>query len=107
MISLRRAMEDQREDLLQSALVCCRSVVAAMAENGARVCPPMADTLQQNLSALSERLSASAGPGEVAKTEHEIGRELAGWSTRASEYFRQKAGEIRDVMVAMTEAARA
>jgi diguanylate cyclase (GGDEF)-like protein len=107
MISLRRAMEQQREDLLQSALDCCRSVVSSVAENGARVCPPVADTFQQNLVALCDRLSSATAADEMSRAEGEIGRELAGWSARASEYYRCKAGEIRDIMVAMNEAAKA
>ena len=80
MISLRKAMDQQRDELLQSALDCCRGVVASVAQNGARVCPPVADTFQQNLINLCEHLSAAAAPGEVSKTEHEIGRELEGWA---------------------------
>src|SRR6266567_1223876 len=100
MISLRKAMDQRRDELLQSALDCCRGVVASMAENGARVCAPVADTFQQNLVVLCERLSAATAPEDVSKAEHEIGRELEGWSMRASEYFRQKVGEIRDMMLA-------
>src|SRR3954453_21891728 len=107
MISLRKAMDEQRDELLQSALDCCRGVVASVAENGARVCPPVSDTFQQNLINLCEHLSAAAVPDDVSKTEHEIGRELEGWGTRASEYYRRKAAEIRDIMLAMTEAAQA
>jgi len=107
MISLRKAMEEQREELLRSALDCCRGVVAAIAENGARVCPPVADTFQTNLVALCERLTAATAPLDLSRTEQDIGRELEGWGTRASEYYRRKASEIRDVMLAMTEAAKA
>ena len=107
MISLRRAIEQEREQLLHSALECCRSVVSAVAQNGARVCPPVADAFRQNLVALCDRLGEVTAPGEVALTEREIGRELEDWSTRASEYYRRKAGEIRDVMLAMNEAAKA
>ena len=106
MISLRHAMEQQREQLLHSALECCRSVVSAVAENGARVCPPVADAFQQNLVALCGRLAGATAPGEVSVTELAIGRELEDWSARASEYYRQKAGEIRDIMLAMNEAAK-
>jgi diguanylate cyclase (GGDEF)-like protein len=107
MISLRQAIEQQREELLRSALECCRSVVAAMAESGARVCPAVGDDFQHNLVTLCERLAAATAPAELSATEQQIGREIEGWSTRASQYFREKAGEIRDVMAAMNEAAKA
>jgi diguanylate cyclase (GGDEF)-like protein len=106
MISLRGAIEQHREELLSSVLDCCRAVVGAVAENGARVCPPVADTFQQNLVALCDRLASSTVPGDISRTEEEIGREIEGWGTRASEYYRRKAGEIRDVMLAMNEAAK-
>jgi diguanylate cyclase len=106
MISLRHAIEQQREELLHSALECCRAVVSAVAESGARVCPPVADSFQQNLLALCDRLSAASAPSDVTRTEQEIGRELEGWSTRTSDYYRRKASEIRDVMLAMNEAAK-
>src|SRR5689334_1453107 len=107
MISLRHAMETQREELLNSALECCRSVINAVAEGGAKVCPPIADTFQQNLVALCDRLAGATLPGDMSRTEEEVGREIEGWSSRASEYYRKKAGEIRDVIVAMNEAAKA
>jgi diguanylate cyclase (GGDEF)-like protein len=106
MISLRGAIEQQREELLHSVLGCCRAVVGAVAENGARVCPPVADTFQQNLVALCDRLASATVPRDISRTEEEIGREIEDWSTRASEYYRRKAGEIRDVMLAMNEAAK-
>lgn len=106
MISLRHAIEQQREELLQSALECCRAVVSAVAENGVRVCPPAADSFQQNLLSLCDRLSAASAPSDVTLTEEAIGRELEGWGTRTSDYYRRKASEIRDVMLAMNEAAK-
>jgi diguanylate cyclase len=105
-ISLRQAIEQQREELLNSALECCRAVVSAVAESGGRVCPPVADSFQQNLLALCDRLSAASAPADLTRTEEAIGRELEGWSTRTSEYYRRKASEIRDVMLAMNEAAK-
>jgi diguanylate cyclase (GGDEF)-like protein len=66
----------------------------------------VAGTFEKNLVALSERLTAATIPSEMSRTEQEIGRELEGWSARASDYYRRKAGEIRDVMVAMNEAAK-
>ena len=106
MISLRGAIEQHREELLHSVLDCCRAVVGAVAENGARVCPPVANTFQQNLVALCDRLASATAPWDVSRTDEQIGREIEDWSTRASEYYRRKAGEIRDVMMAMNEAAK-
>ena len=107
MISLKRHMDQQREQALTSALACCRGLVAVMASSGARACPSLAESFQHNLMLLREQLSLATEAGTVTETGQQIEREVDGWGTRASEYYRQKAAEIREIMLAMMEAAKA
>jgi diguanylate cyclase (GGDEF)-like protein len=100
-------MDRQQVDLLRSALGACRALVAAFGNSGARACPSLGADFQQNLLALAAQLSVDAGPERVDETERKIEQEVDIWGTRAAEYYKQKADEIREIMLTMTEAARA
>jgi len=106
MISLKKCVEQHREELLASSLSSYKSAVTAMASSGARACPSLAGGLQQALMTLAERVVAASDPGELAATGRQIERELDGWGGQASDYYHRKAGEIREIILAMTEAAR-
>jgi diguanylate cyclase (GGDEF)-like protein len=107
MISLKQHMEMQREEALASAIECCRGVVSVIAASGARACPTLASDFQSSLMRLRERLLSSVEPAVLTETGKLIQREVDGWGSRASDYYRKKAAEIREIMLAMTEAAKA
>ncbi len=109
MISLKQHIDrlDRRQgDLLQSTLEACRALVVSFGDSGARVCPSLGAEFQHNLISLAAELSAEAAPEQVGVTGRRLEQEVAGWGDRASEYYRQKADEIREIMLTMTEAAR-
>ena len=106
MISLKKTMEEQREELLASALGCYRSAVGAMADSGAQVCPSLGAGFRQSLMALRERLAQAALPGALSETEKDIEESLEGWGKSATEYYKQKTAEVRELLLHMTEAAQ-
>src|ERR1039457_7274306 len=108
MISLRKHMDQmdrQQEDSLRSAMDAWRALVVAFGNSGARVCPSLGASFQQNLMVLAEQLSSQGGLEQAGETGRKLEAEVEGWGDRAAEYYRRKADEIREIMLTMTEAA--
>ena len=81
MISLRKAKHQDLEESLRSALESYRSALAAAGDAGARAYPPTGDNLKTSLLKLQESLLNTATPGDFARTERSVGRELKAWAT--------------------------
>ncbi len=107
MISLKKTMETQREELLARSLETYRSTIAAIAASGEQVCPSLGDEFQQSLLALRERISSLASPSAVEETGKEIDQRLEGWGVSVAGYYKQKAAEIQDMVLDIAEVAKA
>jgi diguanylate cyclase (GGDEF)-like protein len=107
MISLKKYIESNQDAILAASLECYRAALAAMGSNGARVCPSVGDELNQDLLALRDRLSGSAPPSALTETEKEVERKLEDWASRAAGYYHTKAGEVKEIMLIMAQAAQA
>jgi diguanylate cyclase (GGDEF)-like protein len=106
MISLRKTMEMQVEDMVRSTLDAYLSAISAMSHAGTRACPPTGSQLRQGLSILRERLAAEASPLAVVETEEKLEQELNQWSTQASRYFEQKTDEVKEILNLVASATR-
>jgi hypothetical protein len=62
MISIKKFIERNGEELFQAALDSYRSVLNAVAESGVEACPPLGSTLRQNLLRLHVALSGASTP---------------------------------------------
>ena len=100
-------MEAQRDELLASALECYRAALAVMAANGAKACPSLGAGLQENLLAIRDRVTSTAAPGVLTETRQEVDAELDDWGKSAAAYYKRKAGEIKEIMLVMAQAAEA
>jgi diguanylate cyclase (GGDEF)-like protein len=107
MISLKHHMELQREEVLASTIASFRDLVASIAGSAARVCPALASTFQHSLMQLRERFSSSAQACAVAEAGLLIRKEVDAWGVSAGQYYRRKTEEIREILLAMTDAAKA
>lgn len=105
MISLRKAMEAQVEDVLASTLSSYRAALAAVSEAGAKACPPAGEDLKASLLRLQERLQAEASPRLVAETEQGLEETLRSWSDRAAQYHLDKTHEVKQLLVLLAAAA--
>ncbi|MEQ1884476.1 MAG: GGDEF domain-containing protein [Bryobacteraceae bacterium] len=107
MISLKYHVEQHREEALATALECCKSLVSSMATNGAKVCPAIGDQFQDSLLLLAEQIAGSREKESLSATTHQIKSEVDDWGRRASDYYSKKAAEVREILLAMTDAAKA
>ena len=107
MISIKKYLDSNRDELLHSALDCYRAALGAMGSTGAEACPYAGTTLQQSLANLQQRLSEELTPVEVLETEAGVEKELNQWAKTATDYFRQRTGEFKELLLVMTSAAEA
>jgi diguanylate cyclase len=106
-ISIKKYLDANRDELLQSALDCYRAALAAMGSTGAQACPPVGITLQQSLANLQQRISADLTPVQVLETEAGVEKELDEWARLATDYYRQRTDEIKELLLVMASTAEA
>src|SRR5690242_1136264 len=100
-------MDRQIEQLFESTMDSYRAALVAMGKCGVQACPPLGEDLQLSLWSLQERLAADATPTVLTDTEQQVGQELQQFGQRASEYYKQKANEVREIMTIMARTAQA
>jgi diguanylate cyclase (GGDEF)-like protein len=105
MISLRKAMHQDLEESLKSALESYRSALTAAGDAGANAYPPTGDNLKQSLLKLQESLLSTATPSDFARTEQSVGQELKAWGDSASHYYRESAEEIKTLLLQIAKVA--
>lgn len=102
MVSLKKYLESNREELVKSALDSYRAALLAMAESGAQACPHVGRDMQQSLVQLQERVAAAdPTPALVKATQQRVEEELRQWGTSAADYFKNKTAEVRDLMLVL------
>ena len=107
MISLKKTMEIQLQELLESSLAGYRSTAAAVARMGDQVCPALGGGLRQSLLILRDRLLKSAAQCALEETAKEIDRHVEDWGQAVAGYYRQKTAEIQEIVLDMAEVAKA
>jgi diguanylate cyclase (GGDEF)-like protein len=98
MISLRKSMEQQAEEVLHSALKSYGEVFVAVGQAGAQACPPVGDELKESLLNLRNRLDAEASASLIEETEQLLEAELKTWGARAASFFQNKTDEVREIL---------
>jgi diguanylate cyclase len=107
MLSLKKHMDAQVEELLDSALDSYRTSLTAMGKHATHAYPQLGQDLQQALLSLQQRLQADATSGVILDAGREVEGQLESWSARAAEYFKLKAAEIKEMMVILARTAQA
>jgi diguanylate cyclase (GGDEF)-like protein len=105
MISIKKLIERTGQDLFPAALDSYRSVLTAMGESGMQACPAVGSTLRQNLLQLQAALSAEPTPGLLQQTGQKVEAELIQWGCGAADYFKQRTGEVKEVMMILARTA--
>lgn len=107
MISIKKYLESDGGELLRSTLDCYRAALGAMGSTGAQACPSVGTTLQQSLANLQQRISAELTPAQVIETEAGVEKELGKWARLATDYYRQRTDEFRELLLVMAGTAEA
>src|SRR5260370_39628161 len=93
MISLRKSMDMQLEEVLQSTLKSYGNALVAVGQAGAQACPPVGEELKESLLNLRQRLSPETSARVITETEQLLEKELQTWSARAAHFYEEKTDE--------------
>lgn len=83
------------------------ALVDAMIDSGGLACPSLATEFRDSLANLRQRLGTSGEPNELASTCSEIEAQIDAWGRKAGEQNEKRTVEVREILVAMAEAAAA
>lgn len=105
MISIKKFIEAKEGELSQAALDAYRAALNAIGESGVKACPPVGSTLRENLVQLQTALSTKSSPITLQETGQKVEAELAQWGCSAAEYFKQRTGEVKELMMILASTA--
>jgi diguanylate cyclase (GGDEF)-like protein len=80
-------------------------LLGVMGECGNEACPPLGEDLQSQVHGLQQRLKSDPEPVAVGRISGEAQTALRAWGERASGYYKQKATEVRELMLVVAQAA--
>lgn len=89
------------------ALSAYGSALLAMGHCSLDACPGLGDGLQQGLSALQSQLSPAIEPDAVKAMDNAVQEQLRDWGRCARRHYRDKAGEVRELLLTMARTGEA
>lgn len=105
MISLRKHIDAYAAPAAATPVTAYKDILLAIARAGSEATPYLGDSLHAQLKALSDALGEAAAPDRVREVHAEANRGLSEWGKTASGYLREKANEVRELMIAVANAA--
>ena len=105
MISIKKLMEQAGEEAFRAALDSYRAVLHAIGDSGAQACPQVGNTLRENLLNLQAAVAAESSPDVLRQTGLQAETEIAQWGSGAADYFKQRAGEVKELMLILAKTA--
>jgi len=105
MISIKKLMDRNGEEIVRTTLDSYRSLLGAIGERGVQACPPVGHALRHNLLHLQASLAAELTPGLLQETGQKAEAELAQWGCGAADYFQQRSSDVKELMVILARTA--
>ena len=105
MISIKKLIERNGEELFHATLDSYCSLLKAIGESGVQACPPVGSTLRQNLLPLQAAFSTEPTPTLLRETGQKVEAEITQWGCGAADYFKHRAGEIKELMMILARTA--
>ena len=93
------------EALLPLTVAAYRSALVEMGNCGRDACPALSEELKQGLRKLGARLGAELGREAIEQIECGVRDQLQGWGRRAALHYRQKASEVKEILLLMARTA--
>ncbi len=107
MISLKRFIDAKPEEALKTMCESYRASLTVMGSSATQICPHIGEDFEHSLVNLRDRLSLDAAPDVVAETGKQVEGELKKWGETTSEYFRQTAHDVKEIMLTVAETTQA
>jgi diguanylate cyclase (GGDEF)-like protein len=93
------------DDLFPLAVDAYRSALQEVGSASLNACPPLGKVLQQRMAELEERLSGEVDRETIASSEREVREHLREWGESTAGHYRQKTGEVKELLIAMARTA--
>ncbi|HVY92462.1 MAG TPA: GGDEF domain-containing protein, partial [Bryobacteraceae bacterium] len=106
MISLRRQIDENTQQLLDATSKAYHAALTSMGVNAERALPGVEFPLAANLAVLRSRLQTDVGPETVAQAQASVDGELSQWSESVERHLKEKANEFREMMLVMANTAQ-
>lgn len=104
MISLKKYL-DAPGTLPGPVVDSYRALLTTIGECGSLACPPVGASLQASLLELQAHLVAAMTPTDFTASETAAEGQLRRWGARTADYYRQKAAEIKELMMVVARTA--
>jgi diguanylate cyclase (GGDEF)-like protein len=95
----------EAQDALTAVLAAYGAAMRAIGSCSVEACPSLGDDLTQRLGELSLRLSIDLSPEAIGEVDRAIQEQLQTWAHRASRYHRDKAIEVKELLLSIVRTA--
>jgi diguanylate cyclase (GGDEF)-like protein len=106
MISLRKYIETNPEDLFEATARSYRSVLTTLGRHLTRAVPGIPGDLVKRLGLLGEQLGSDPMPETALAIQHTVDSELSLWADNVQQHLRTKAADAREILLVMADAAQ-
>jgi len=103
--SAKAQAEHDGKRLLPVALTAYRSALLEMGNCSQNACPALGDELKHGLQRIEECLFPGVTAEVVQETERSVQEQLQAWGQRTALHYRQKTGEIKEILIVMAQTA--
>ncbi len=97
--------EDSFDALNSQTTECFQALLSSIGKSASQVYPILGVDLEESLKGLQCRLSVSPTFESLNVTEKQVEILFAEWGGRTSEYFKGKADEVKELLIALAKAA--
>jgi diguanylate cyclase (GGDEF)-like protein len=101
MTSIKKYLESSADELLTAY----NGALASACRSAERAVPGVESHLSPNISKLQEEMLANPIPATVVRTQRAIDNEFSQWADNVELHLRSRAGEAREIMLVMANAA--
>lgn len=106
MVSLKPFLDSNETQLLPALMDCYQRLLVVTGQCNSDLCGPSAGDLAATLRLLEQSISSQSRATEIVLAQETAERQLKAWHDRTEEYLRQKATEMKDLMVLVATTAQ-
>jgi diguanylate cyclase (GGDEF)-like protein len=104
-ISLKRLIESNQEELIAGALRAYRAALDAMGKACAKTCPALGPHLESGMTALQRQLPDHSTLEQIQQTQQRVETDLHHWGEQCAGYYQRKTEEFKEILVIIAQTA--
>jgi len=104
-ISLKRLIESNQEELIAGALRAYRAALDAMGRACAKACPALGVHLQSTLANDQRQLPDHSTLDQLQQIQERVETDLHHWGEQCAGYYQRKTEEFKEILIVMAQTA--